>query len=298
MTRRISYGSVTRRQGSAALLFVTPSLVILSIFVFWPIVDTFWLSFHHWFLLDPAHPFVGFANYAKLLHDPEFQKSVVNTVYYTVGTVVPSIAISLGLAILCTQKLKGIRFFQSLYFLPVISSFAIIAIIWSFLMDPDIGLLSYYLKIIHFPTNDLLRDPTYAMLGVIIVAIWKNVGFNMVIFIAGLQSIPSSLYEAAKMDGASGWERFRSVTLPMLRHTLLFVVIISVIASFQVFDQVYVMTRGGPLFSTETIVYYIYHQGFEVLNMGYASSAAWLLFIVIFVLTIFQLKLFRYDKVD
>lgn len=290
--------SFLRSQWFTGYLFITPSMIVLAAFVFWPILDTFWLSFHNWSLLDPSHQYVGLLNYRQLFQDPVFWTSVKNTIYYTVATVVPTIVISLALAILCSLALKGIAFFKAIYFLPVISSFAIIAIIWSFLMDPDIGLLTYYLKIMHFPAPDLLRDPRYAMFGVIIVAIWKNAGFNMVIFIAGIQGISTSMYEASKLDGASAWQRFRYITLPMLRHTLLFVVIISVISSFQVFDQVYVMTRGGPLFSTETIVYYIYHQGFENLNMGLGSAAAWLLFIVVFILTIFQLKAFRYNDVD
>lgn len=290
--------SLMRRQGLTGYLFIAPSMIILAVFVFWPIVDTFWLSFHHWNLLDPTHKLIGISNYTKLFHDSEFWNSIFNTVYYTLATVIPTIIISLALAILCSLALRGIGIFKAVYFLPVLTSFAIIAIIWSFLMDPNIGLLTYYLKLLHFPAPDLLRNPRYAMLGVIIVAIWKNAGFNMVIFIAGIQGISPSFFEAAKLDGANSWQRFKYVTLPMLRHTLLFVVIISVISSFQVFDQVYVMTRGGPMFSTETIVYYIYHQGFELMNMGYASAAAWLLFIVVFILTIFQLRAFRYNEVD
>lgn len=286
------------KQRLAAFFFLAPSIIILVIFVFWPILDSFWLSFHHWSLLDPIHKFIGMSNYNKLMHDARFWNSAKNTIYFTLTSVPFGIIFSLILALLCNEPLKGIKVFKSIYFLPVISSFAIISIIWGFLIDPDIGLLSYYLKLMHFPTSDWLRSTTWAMPAVILVAIWKNVGFNMVIFLAGLQSISPSLYEAAKIDGANMLQRFWKVTLPSIRHTMLFVVITSVISSFQVFDQVYVMTRGGPLNSTETIVYYIYHQGFELLDMGYASSMAWILFVIVFLITLVQLKLFRFNQID
>mgnify|MGYP001019937593 CR=1 FL=1 len=298
LTSRNSRKKSLERQGRTATFFLFPSITALALFVFWPIADSLWLSFHHWSLLDPEHAFAGLDNYSSLVKDPLFWKDVRQTAVYTVFVVPLSIALALLLALLCNEKLKGLAFFKAVYFLPVVSSFAIIAIVWSFLMDPDIGLLSYYFKQIGLSSGEWLRSTTWAMPAVILVAVWKNVGFNMVILLAGLQGIPASLYEAAKLDGAGMFGRFRSVTLPMLRHTLLFVLITSITASFQVFDQVYVMTRGGPLHSTETIVYYIYHQGFELLDMGYASSAAWILFAAVFAITIVQLKLFRYDQTD
>lgn len=286
------------KQRRAAFFFLLPSMLVLTLFVFWPILNSLWLSFHHWSLLDADHSFAGLSNYTKLMQDERFWNSVRQTIYFTAGSVPLGIVLSLLLALLCNQPLKGMSFFKAVYFLPVITSFAVISIIWSFLMDPDIGLLSYYLKMIGFPANGWLRSATWAMPAVIMVAIWKNVGFNMVIFLAGLQSISVSLYEAAKIDGANAFQRFWRVTVPSLRHTLMFVFIISIIASFQVFDQVYVMTRGGPLNSTETIVYYIYHQGFELLDMGYASAIAWILFVFVFLITLMQLKLFKYDQTD
>ncbi len=286
------------RQTKAAFWFLLPSMTTLILFVFWPIVDSFWLSFRHWNLMEAGREFIGLDNYRALMQDDRFWNSVYNTIYYTFGTVPLCIVASLGLALLCNTALKGLSVFKAIYFLPVITSFAVIAIVWSFLMDSDIGLLSYYLNRIGLEMPEMLRSTTWAMPAVILVAIWKNVGFNLVILLAGLQGIPVSLFEAAKLDGANAFQRFRSVTLPSLRHTLLFVVIISVISSFQVFDQVYVMTRGGPLNTTETIVYYIYHQGFELLDMGYASSMAWLLFMVVFLITILQLRVFRFDQTD
>lgn len=293
-TRKFTPG----RQTKSALLFLLPSAITLALFVFWPIADSFWLSFRNWNLMEGGRDFVGLANYRELFADERFWNSVWNTAYFTLASVPACIAVALGLALLCVTKLRGLSFFKAVFFLPVITSFAVISIIWGFLMDPDIGLLSYYLKSIGLNMPDVLRNPTWAMPAVIFVAVWKNFGFNLVILLAGLHGIPVSLYEAAKLDGANAWQRFVHVTLPSLRHTLLFVVIITVISSFQVFDQVYVMTRGGPLNSTETIVYYIYHQGFELLDMGYSSAMAWLLFMVVFLLTLGQLRLFRYDQTD
>ncbi|MBB6731462.1 carbohydrate ABC transporter permease [Cohnella zeiphila] len=290
--------SPSRKQKRAAFFFLLPSMVILILFVFWPILNSLWLSFHHWSLLDATHPYVGLDNYRKLVHDGRFWNAADKTLYFTLGSVPLGIVLSLGLALLANEPLRGMGAFKAVYFLPVLTSFAIISIIWSFLLDPDIGLLSYWFKELGLPSNDWLRSTTWAMPAVIMVAIWKNVGFNMVILLAGLQSISPSLYEAARMDGAGPLQRFWRITLPSLRQTLLFVVIISVIGSFQVFDQVYVMTRGGPLNSTETIVYYIYHQGFELLDMGYASAIAWMLFVVVLLITLLQLKLFRFNDID
>ncbi|MFX3637480.1 MAG: carbohydrate ABC transporter permease [Candidatus Pristimantibacillus sp.] len=294
---RVNRRTLTK-QSRAAFFFLLPTALLLSLFVFWPIINSFWLSLHQWSLLETEHPFIGINNYSKLMQDERLWNSVRNTVYFTVSSVPLGIFFSLLLALLCNLTLKGMSFFKAIYFLPVISSFAVLSIIWSFLMDPDIGLLSYYGHLIGFSVTGWLRDPTWAMPAVILIAIWKNVGFNMVIFMAGLQGISISLYEAAKMDGANTFQKFWHITLPSLRHTTLFVTIISIIASFQVFDQVFVMTHGGPLFSTETIVYYIYHQGFELLDMGYASSAAWVLFVVVFLITLTQLKLFNYNETD
>jgi ABC-type sugar transport system permease subunit len=172
------------------------------------------------------------------------------------------------------------------------------AIVWSFLIDPQIGIVSQWLAQAGVSTPDWLRDPAWALPTVIAVGIWKNLGFNMVILLAGLQGIPEVNYEAAAIDGAGRWARFRHITVPGLRHTLLFVVVISVIASLQVFDQVYVMTRGGPVFTTESLVTYMYHQGFELFRMGYAAALASILFALIMVVSVAQLFLFRYRDVD
>ncbi|MCL6591488.1 MAG: sugar ABC transporter permease [Firmicutes bacterium] len=268
-------------------------MLVFGVFVLSPIVFVLLLSFHKWSVLETIRIFIGLDNYCELFHDLRFWNAVWNTARYTLGTVPLTIIISLGLALAVNSKIRGRIFFRGVYFLPAISSMAIVAIIWAFLLDPDIGIVSYYMRLLGVKTYGWLRSPIWAMPAVIGVGIWKNIGFYMVIFLAGLQSIPDTYYEAAKIDGAGTWQQFKNVTLPLLMPTTMFVVIISIIASFQVFDQVYVMTRGGPLYSTETLVQYIYYHGFETFKMGYASSVACVWFIIILIFTAMQLKYFN-----
>lgn len=287
--------SAGRRSQPIAYLFLLPSLLVFGVFVFYPLFFSLWSSFTNWSLISLSTDYVGFSNYLTLLEDTRFWNALRNTGYYTLGVVPVGTVSSLLLAVAMNQKLLGERVFRTILFLPVITSTAIIAIVWTFLFDPDIGLLAYYLARIGFTTNAWLRVPEYAMPAIILVSIWKNLGFNMVIFLAGLQSIPASLYEAADMDGANRIQQFFYITLPQLMPTTTFVIVMSVISSFQVFDQVYVMTRGGPLFSTETLVQYIYHHGFETFQMSYASTVAVALLAIVLALTLVQLRLLDRD---
>lgn len=286
------------RTQRAAYLFLTPSLVILLVFVAWPIAQSFWMSLHDWSLVDPHHRWIGLTNYRNIVRDGRFTNALKNTIVYSVAAVSLQLAIGLGLALALDQKVRGIRLLRSIYFFPVISSLATMSIVWKFLLDPDIGLVDSWLGKIGIPSVNWLQSTTWAMPAVITVGVWKNVGFTMVILLAGLQAIPDSLYEAASVDGAGPWLRFRLVTLPGLRPSLLFATVIAVIASLQVFDQVYVMTGGGPLYTTETLVTYMYHQGFNQFNLGYAAAIAWILFLMIIAVSVLQLRLFRYDDVD
>lgn len=290
---------MTRRQARAGYVFILPSLIILSVFVFWPIVQSLVLSLQKWQFGVADPPWVGLENFARLFADRRFWGALRNTLNYTLVTVPIGLLLSLLLALALNEKLPGRALLRSAFFLPVIASLAIVAIVWKFLLNPDIGLLAYWLKQLGIPTNNWLRDVRYAMPAVMMVAIWKSLGFNMVIFLAGLQGISETYYEAAKVDGANRWQRFRFVTLPLLRPTLIFVLVISVIGSFQVFDQVYVMTpRGGPLFSTETLVTYIYYQGVELIDISYAASIGVVLFFIVFVLTLIQLRVLRFRELD
>ena len=286
------------QQARAAYLFMLPSLLILALFVLLPIVQAAWISLHNWSLSNDEQPFTGLVNYQTLFGDDRFWNALRNTLVYTVGVVPGQVILALVFALILNEKLRGRTVYRAIFFLPVLVSFAVEAIIWRFLLDPDIGLLAYYSSLLHLPSIEWLRSTTWAMPAVIIVSVWRWFGFNLVILLAGLQGIPESYYEAAKVDGATAWRRFRHITLPLLRPALLFAIVNAVIAALQAFDQVYVLTRGGPLFSTETIVSYVFHQGFEVYDMGYASSAAMVLFFLIFLLTLGQLKVLRYQEVD
>lgn len=288
MTRRIP----------VAWWFLAPSALILGVFTLWPIVQALWMSLHDWSFLSRERPFVGGDNYAALWADPRFWNALRNTIVYTAATVPLQILLALGLALALDRAIKGRAFLRSAYFLPVISSLAIMAIVWAFLFDPDIGVVTSWLAALGLPRIAWLREPGTALIAVVIVGIWKTLGFNTVILLAGLQGVAREQHEAASLDGANARQRFRHVTLPGMRQTLLFVTVISVIASLQVFDQVYVMTRGGPLYATETLVSYLYYQGFTLFQMGYASAISWVLFAGILVASIVQLRLFRYQEVD
>lgn len=296
---RLLWREMNTRQARSGYIFILPSLAILVVFVFWPIVQSVILSLEHWRFGSSEQTWAGADNYTRMLHDDRVWNAFRNTLYFTAVTVPLGLLVSLGLALALNEKLPARPLLRAIFFLPVIASFAVIAIVWSFMLDPDIGLLTYWSKQLHLPTGSWLRDPQWAMPAVIVVSIWKSIGFNMVIFLAGLQGIPETYYEAAKMDGASGWQRFWNVTLPLLRPTGLFVLVVSVIGAFQVFDQVYVMTPGGgPLFSTETVVTYIYHQGIQLSDISYAASIGVVLFVIVFILTLVQMRILRYRDID
>lgn len=273
-----------------------PSLTILTLFVVVPIFQAGWISVHDWQLTDDVHKLIGLTNYQKLFADTRFKNSLVNTLVYTVSVVPAQILLALAFALALNEKLRGRTFFRAAFFLPALVSFAVEAIVWRFLLDPDIGYIAYYSSKIGLPALDWLRSTTLAMPAVIIVSVWRWFGFNLVILLAGLQSIPETYYEAAKVDGAGSAARFWRITLPLLRPALLFAIVNAVISALQAFDQIYVLTRGGPLFKTETIVTYLFHQGFENYDMGYASAAAMILFVLIFIVTIGQLRLMRYRE--
>lgn len=283
---------------NSGYLFVAPSLLIIAIFVIGPVGQALWMSIHDWSFVRPEKPFVGLANYRELAGDDRFWNALQVTAVYTIGSVPTQIVLALAVALALNERLRGVSWLRGAYFFPVISSLAVMAIVWRFLLDPDIGLLSHWLAMLGLGSTDWLQSTTWALPAVMAVGIWKNLGFTMVILLAGLQGISETYYEAAAIDGAGRWARFRHITLPGLRQTMLFVTVIGVIASFQAFDQIYVMTRGGPLFTTETLVTYMYHQAFDLFRMGYAAAIAWILFIIIMVGSIAQLRLFRYHDVD
>jgi ABC-type sugar transport system permease subunit len=278
------------REAITAWSFIAPSLALLLVFSAAPLLFAFYLSFHGWNLLEPAKPFVGVQHYVELASDGLFWNAAKNTAIYSLY-VPATMVIALAVAILLNRRIKGVAILRAIFFLPYVTSFVAISIVWQWLYDPDFGLLNWGLGLMGLGPIPWLNSPATALLALIIMAVWIHIGFQMVIFLAGLQSIPNEFYEAAMIDGAGPWRRFWKITLPLLRPTTFFVLVTSIIGSFQVFTFVYVMTEGGPLHATDVIVYHIYQNAWQFLRMGYASAMSWALFAVIFVVTLLQFRL-------
>ncbi|MEV6980277.1 sugar ABC transporter permease [Sphaerisporangium sp. NPDC051017] len=292
-TRRTSAGSSGRRQARAAWLFMLPTLAVLGVFVVWPMLQALYLSFTDYQVFAPAR-WIGLENYQKLVSDPAFANALVNTLYYAAVTTPVSVALALGLALMLNRRMPLRGFIRTAVFVPVVISLAVVAIAWSFLLDPNIGLLSHWLSKIGIVSEQgWLRDPSLAMPAVMIVGVWKNVGFYMVMYLAGLQSIPTALYEAARVDGAGALMQFRRITWPLLANQTMLIVILAAIATLQAFDQIFVMTHGGPFFRTETLVMMTYRVGFKEFQFGYAAAVSWALVLLIFVLSMLQVAYFR-----
>jgi len=272
-----------------AALFLLPNLLGFLVFILLPLIASFGLSFTSWDLLTPIK-WIGLGNYKTLISDQVFWKVLWNTIYFTIGNVPVGIILSLFLAITLNQKIKGITIFRAVYFLPVISSTVAVAIVWQWLYNPQFGLLNYLLSLVGIDGPNWLSSTTWAMPAVIITSIWRGLGFNMVLFLAGLQGIPETYYDAAKIDGANWWALFKNITVPLLSPTTFFVVVISIINSFQVFDLIYVMTAGGPARSTSVLVHYLYQNAFQYFKMGYASAIGYVLFFLVFTVILIQLK--------
>lgn len=279
-----------------AYLYLVPVFGILLCFHVLPIFYSLAISFYRWDLIGEAE-WVGLDNFARLFDDPMFYKSLVNTFYYAIVSVPLSIACSMSIALLLNNPISGIGIYRTIYFLPVITSLNAVSIVWNFIYHPDYGLLNKLLALVNLPPQLWLQDPFWAMPCIILMSVWKGLGYNVVIFLAGLQNIPKHLYEAARIDGANWLQQFRHITFPLLSPTTFFVFVMSTIGSFQVFSQIYMMTpRGGPLKSTMVIVYYLYQKAFEKFEFGYALAIAFVLFIMIFSMTLFN-KLYVEKKV-
>jgi multiple sugar transport system permease protein len=280
--------------------FAAPFVILFGVFLALPILVSFVLSFTSFGIRDLQNPigasFVGVDNYAKLLSDAKFWKALGNTVYF----VVVGVPLTLGIGLLIASALsRGITRFRTAYrvgyYLPVITSIVAIAVIWRFLLNPDIGLINVLLRNIGINGPDWLASKTLAMPSIIAMAVWRNLGFAMVVFIAGLQAIPVMLYEAASIDGAGRWAAFRYVTLPMLRPTILFMLVITTIGYLQLFEEPFVMTAGGPLDATLSVTMYMYQQGFTFFHQGYASAIAYVLFVLVAVIAFLQFRFLRED---
>lgn len=273
-----------------AWLMLLPNVVGFLMFMLIPMVATFVLSFTQYNMLNPAK-FIGFDNYINMAKDPIVRQVTINTLLYTLITVPIGMVISLLLAVMLDQKIPFRRFFRAAFFLPSITSMVVVAIVWQWIYNPDFGLLNYFLSLIGIQGPKWLLDGRTSLLSLAIVGIWKSAGYNMIIFLSGLQGISTSYYEASKLDGANSFAQFRYITLPLLKPTTFFIFVMSVISSFQVFDQVMLMTQGGPGRTSSVLVHYLYQNAFQYFKLGYACSMAYLLFFIIMIITIFNMRM-------
>ncbi len=278
-----------KRNNLLGWLFISPPIIIFGVFIFAPMGVALFVSLHKWNLLS-SMKFVGLKNYVRMFHSPSFWNSLRVSLIYVLGTVPTTVIFALILAILMNQKIYGLAFFRIMIYLPVITSMAAAAIVFQYLFEPEFGFVNFVLTSVGLPKMKWLNDPNQALFALIIVGIWKRVGYNTIILLAGLQAIPSVYYEAAKIDGASSSQVVRKITIPLLSPVTFFVTIMQIIASLKVFTSIVVMTEGGPAGGTEAIPYYLYKNAFQYHKMGYASAVAYVLFAIIFVFTLLQFK--------
>lgn len=267
-------------------IFLAPALIILSVFSIYPILHMITLSFYEWNMISPVKTFVGLTNFINLVSDVKFYQIIGNTLIYVVFTVGLNIVLGMALALFLNKKTKINSFLQSIAFFPYIVSLASISLLWMWIMNKDFGLLNALLEFLHLQTIDWLGSTTYALISLIIISVWKGVGYNALIILASLQSVPKYLYEAARLDKASSWKIFRKITLPMISPTVFFLTLMDAIASFKVFETIQIITEGGPQNSTNTLVFALYEYGFHFYKIGYAASIGVVLFLIIAIFTI------------
>jgi multiple sugar transport system permease protein len=294
-----------RRDTRAALLMVSPALILLVVFVVIPFVMAFWLSLHN-VRLDSARPstWMGLEQYRRILFDPDlrgtFWRSLLNNVEFALFVVPVQTGLALGLAVLLNRPLRGMSVFRTFFFMPVVFPMALVAVVWTLIYSRDtLGMLNAVIGKVsfgHMGPYDWLGDPHLAMLAIAIMSIWQGVGFQMVIILAGLQGIPASLYEAASIDRAGKWQQFRNVTIPSLRNTLIFVVMITTIFSLRLFDQVYIMTQGGPRDATSTVMYQAVTTAFLQNNVGKGSAMTVVFVTIVLMITVIQRRILREER--
>ncbi len=284
-----------RDQRRAGIIFVLVPMLLFLLFAVYPMIYAAYLSLTD-FSFTKAPTFVGLANFSRLMQDDVFWTAFGNTTLYTLGVVPASMVLALFLALLLNQKVRGITFFRVAFYMPVLTSTIVSGMIWLWMYAPGAGIINQVFEAIGLPPQRWLYDPKLALLSVMIMAVWKNLGYIMVIYLAALQGVPVHLYEAAEIDGANFWHKLWTITLPLLKPATFFVFVTSIISAFQVFGSVFVMTKGGPGYATTTIVHQIYLNGFRYLRMGYASAEALILFVVIFALSLINWRFLRSDE--
>lgn len=266
-------------------LLIAPAMAIFVIFSIYPIIDMINLSFYKWNMISPIKTFVGLQNYQNLFHDEDFLQTLLNTAVFTLFSVVGDVGIGLLIAVYLYKKSRVNSIMQSILFSPYVVSLASVALLWMWLMNPDFGLLNAVLNLFRIPAINWLGDPKFAMMSIILICLWKNVGYDVLILLAALQSVPATLYEAASLDRASWWRKFAKITFPMISPTLFFLTIVEVIGSFNVFETIQILTGGGPQNATNTMVFSLYQYGFKFYKIGYASAIGVILMIVISLFT-------------
>ncbi len=284
----------TREHNWRGYLFVAPATVYLALFAFLPMVLAGYMSLHRWHLLKDEHPFIGLGNYAKMFADPFFRNAIYNTFVYVVFSVPLGVVAALAVAMLVARPLRGVGVFRTLFFIPAVSSQVALSMVWIWILLPEVGLINGAMKWLGLDgSTNFLAEPGWAMAALVAMSLWIGLGPRMIIFLAGIQSIPEQLYEAAALDGCTGWQRFRHVTLPLLAPTTLFVVVTTTIAAFQLFTPVYVMTRGGPRRTTDVVLYHIYKEAWQKFDVGMASAMSYVLLAMILVVALVQFRIMR-----
>lgn len=278
---------IQARRNFWGYLFILPNFLGFVVFMLVPILMSLYFSFTNYDVISTIE-FIGFENYINLFQDEQFIVAILNTLWFTVLTVPAGIILALLLAVLLNRQIRGISFFRTLVFIPVITSMVAVSLVWSMLYEENGGLLNTLLGYMNLPPVAWLTSTEMAMISIAIMSIWKGLGYNMTIFLAGLQGVPHDLYEAATIDGANAFQKFRKITVPMIGPTTYFVTLMALIGSLQVFDQVNIMTGGGPVNATRTIAFHLYQYGFQFYKMGYACAAAYVLFILVFIVSLIQ----------
>ena len=283
MTKKIQFKKI-----GTVSVFVLPAMIPLIVFWIYPILRTVYISFTDWDYMMPEYNFVGVQNFINLFHDSRFYDALWNTVVFCLGTLVPTIVLGLMLALLMQKAFKGSGIVKFILFSPWITPTVAISIVWVWIYDPDTGIANQILRFLHLPALEWINSSDTAMLAMIIVTIWKSLGYAMIFYLSALEKVPKELYEASALDGARGWQRFRDVTLPGISPTTFFLSIITMVNSLQAYDQIQILTQGGPSGSTRTLLYMYYQLGFEEFDMGQATAVAIVLILITIVLSAVQ----------
>ncbi|MGW5617260.1 carbohydrate ABC transporter permease [Streptomyces sp. NPDC003877] len=293
--RRRGISRAVRTAHGPGPLFVLPFLLVFALFLVWPVVHGFWLSFTDSSLALRDTAFVGFGNYAEAFGDPDVWSSLGNTVVFTVLSSVPLVLIALAMALLVHSGIAGQWMWRLAFFAPYLLPVTVVTLIWTWLYQPELGLANQFLDTLGMEPVGWLSDESVAMWSIAVLTVWWTVGFNFLLYLAALQSLPSTFYEAAALDGAGAWRRLWSITLPQLRRTTALVAMLQILASLKVFDQIYILTKGGPNGSTRPVLEYVYDVGFTGYRLGYASAVSYLFFAFVIVVSLVQLRLFRQE---